>query len=291
MKNEVMSMPESLEVAFERATDETLHDDRFDALREASCENKIGYTALCASCPLALLPGNCLKIIRERVEDDVTYGVEVLGGEALDVGMLPVTFDWGLEDSLHDEPFSAELQDEATLLSDSTPRAPIVESPTEAVVEIREVPLVRRETKPQVERDVEKNDSPRRSYLELLLDDDVPAVFALPPRPAPVQVKSTPHKATVEVVQPQARKPVMRDAAPAEILADVPPIEEVSFEVSVEAPPRAIALSVTSAEMDGTVEPQGELEVGSPAELSLARRTPVFVSRSEERRVGKECPV
>jgi len=146
------------------------------------CENKLGFTALCASCFLVNLYGDCPKNIREKAASEQN--------EATDNQQAP---SFTLESALA----PSHLESAAQADKEPIAIAPVYEAPkVKPVVSevIRQEPSLVEEvvTTPAPEQ------APSRSYRDLLFDDTVEVVVAYP---KPNRKKALVESAPVAVLQ------------------------------------------------------------------------------------------
>ncbi|MGV9001826.1 MAG: hypothetical protein ACOH18_02630 [Candidatus Saccharimonadaceae bacterium] len=155
------------------APDEIIYDTEYEP-SSISCENKLGFTALCASCPLVALLGACPKEIRENTADntldkDIATGDEVVN-DFLTINVVERNDSLDAVKEINKEPPVKVLRNEPIDI-DTNPVAMQVHS-TSRINFPEDTPIVT--------INFEKNEvlKPWRSYKDLLFDDTIPVVLA-----------------------------------------------------------------------------------------------------------------
>lgn len=166
--------------------------DREASLDEFPCENKLGFTALCASCYLVKFLGDCPKNIRERAaEANETIAIDedpFLPVFDTDIfpEYQPFTFDEPLsEATVIEEPILASVSRE--IQPGAVETAPTKPATSEDHIVLEQAPAA------QPERETTRN------YRDLLFDESIEFVVAAP-RPMV--------KRTTEEVQPIATESI-----------------------------------------------------------------------------------
>lgn len=235
------------------AVSEIVDDDEHSE-REPSppprCTEQIGFVAVCAACPLLRMFGECPKEIRERTENELLSSedgsTEISPLVELEFG-VPA---WVVEES--GEPAPERIIEEPTTPPAREEMSVSLLQPAERPVKVQKVskkvvekvrPIVP-DNSPvalpaeRVERPLNKPE-PIRTIRELLFDDDVPLVVALPIQPS----------VTLEVREEPKVIPVLEPEREYEL--DIPETEPRYNDISTEIGPivhEPLSLVVSVAE-------------------------------------------
>lgn len=183
----------------ERYYEQTFENDP----SEFSCENKLGFTALCAACPLVTLFGDCPK--------EIVNSSLLTPSEGYDFSAFEPDHSIGFE---FDVPLQSQLVNEQKDES------------------IEEAPDYTQTETPKISQ-VESKKPSRQSYLELLLDDSIPVVLASvfqPPKKEIVQLEPqvTLEKDPLPIVRKDVKQKIVTQSSPhPELTESTLPIEPV----------------------------------------------------------------
>ncbi len=202
---------------------------------EVPCENKIGFIALCASCPLVSLFGECPKDVINKPQQLEFNEIESINGDSFqDIG-------FNFESMVPQDPNGIEVVP-----------VRIVEppQPKENPVTVEKTPKPKQKSeqkvdKKKIEKVIEKKAAP--SYLELLLDDAVPVVVATAFRPVKKEVQLPPNEPTHNQ-ELNAETPVMKELEPVQVKEPESILTDPEPEFDSEAPLPAVELKVIPAQ-------------------------------------------
>lgn len=202
------------------------------AAAEFPCENKIGFTALCASCYLVTLLGDCPKNIRENATSPEEPSID------------------SQETLFAAEPFIFSL-DTDSLVNESAVTAPASDGPSIRPVVV-EAPRQEQPIAKEIVVAAEPERTSARSYRDLLFDDAVEVVIATPKIK---QENVTPKPLFTDTPQ--------REVTPAPVYNEVPREIQVNPISEAEITPGPLATSeiFTEPTPPAQVQPSPEAQI------------------------------